>query len=125
MTSASRLALLAPDEYRELVNFGVGLTDIVKGQSGMDRGISFGHAASVTLRERISSYAPACLCFNGKRAAQEFFQRRDVAYGVQSHRLGQTSLFVAPSTSGAANAYWDFSIWQALAEHVAVRQAAV
>jgi TDG/mug DNA glycosylase family protein len=116
---------LTPAEYRELLAFRIGLTDLVKGQSGIDRGIGFDADAGMTLRRRILSYRPGCLCFNGKRAAQEFFGRSEVEYGVQSDRIGETSVFVAPSTSGAAGAFWDASVWRALAEHIASRQAAV
>ena len=36
-------------------------------------------------------------------------------FGVQVERIGATQLFVAPSTSGAANAFWDVEIWHELA----------
>jgi hypothetical protein len=41
-----------------------------------------------------------------------------VDYGVQPVRVGRTVLFVAPSTSAAANGSWDRSIWQELARRV-------
>jgi TDG/mug DNA glycosylase family protein len=55
------------------------------------------------------------LCFNGKRAAQEFFKGKAVDYGPQTERIGWTSVFVAPSTSAAANAFWDMRCWRELA----------
>jgi len=59
------------------------------------------------------------LCFNGKRAAQQFLGRTDVALGLQSEMVGATRLFVAPSTSAAARRYWRLEVWQALADEVA------
>jgi ADP-heptose:LPS heptosyltransferase len=69
-------------------------------------------------------YQPRYFCFNGKRAAQEFFGTQDVRFGVQTPRIGRTVLFVAPSTSAAAKATWDLSVWQDLAKRVRRRHAA-
>ena len=88
------------------------------GQAGSDGAIRFGRAAAFDLRAKIVLYQPRYLCFNGKRAAQEFFGRKNVEYGVQEERIGRTVMFVAPSTSGAANGTWDVSIWQDLAKRV-------
>jgi G:T/U mismatch-specific DNA glycosylase len=87
---------LAPSEAGLFLDFGIGLTDLVKGQSGADSSIRF----------------------NGKRAAQEFFGIRAVIYGPQQERIGVTDLFVAPSTSGAANGFWDLLYWRDLADRV-------
>ena len=62
------------------------------------------------------AFHPDVLCFNGKRAAQEYFGTRAIAYGEQPERIGTTVLWVAPSTSGAANGFWDLSHWRDLAE---------
>lgn len=109
---------LEPAEYRRLLEYGIGLTDLIKGQSGNDDKIRFGRAASFQLRATIQLYQPQYLCFNGKRAAQEFFGTRRVAFGVQHSRIGRTVLFVAPSTSAAANASWDLAVWRDLAKRV-------
>jgi TDG/mug DNA glycosylase family protein len=109
---------LAPHEYRTLNQFGIGLTDLVKSQSGADSTIRFHKRERDRLRERILRYQPRYLCFNGKRAATEFFGTRTVNYGLQSELIGATAIFVAPSTSGAANGFWNPSPWQQLAELV-------
>jgi TDG/mug DNA glycosylase family protein len=109
---------LEPAEYRRLVDYGIGLTDLVKNQAGGDRGITFRRADSMRLRLTIMRYQPRYLCFNGKRAAREFFGTQEVGFGVQRSRIGKTVLFVAPSTSAAANATWDLSVWQDLAKRV-------
>lgn len=109
---------LEPSEYRELLAYGIGLTDLVKDQSGGDRDLDFRRAGRRELREKIRSHRPRILCFNGKRAAKEFLGRTQVDYGLQPEGVGASALFVAPSTSGAANAAWDPAIWRALAKSV-------
>lgn len=109
---------LAPAEYRELLAFGIGLTDVVKDQSGPDAEIDFRRASHEALRAKILHYAPRWLCFSSKTAAQTFLGMRKVAYGLQTEVIGETRLFVAPSPSGRASGYWDVSLWHALAQHV-------
>ena len=104
----------APAEYASLLAEGIGLTDIVKDQSGSDAALDFARADRDGLRAKILRHRPGVLCFNGKRAAQTFFQR-PVAYGLQAEPLGATRLFVAPSTSGRAGVFWDPSVWADLA----------
>ena len=106
---------LAPAEYRSLPQYGYGLTDIVKGQSGNDADIVFAPSDASALREKIRAFAPRILAFNGKRAAMEFLGRRRVEYGLQGETVGSTRIFVAPSTSGAANGFWDEGLWFELA----------
>jgi ADP-heptose:LPS heptosyltransferase len=76
----------------------------------------------MALRAKIILYQPRYLCFNGKRGAREFLRLPQVAYGVQAERIGRTVLFIAPSTSRAANASWDLSIWHDLAARVRGRK---
>ena len=108
---------LGPDEAEHLLTLGIGLTDVVKDSAGSDRDLPFSLAHVMSLRMKIMSNQPWYLCFNGKRAAQEFLRSTHVEYGVQG-RLGRTTLFVAPSTSRAANGSWDIVPWQELARRV-------
>lgn len=109
--------LLDPSEFREVLKFGIGLTDVVKDQSGMDASITFG-GQGASLETRIQPLAPRFLCFNGKRAAMEALDEKRVSYGLQSPTFGGTHLFVAPSTSAAARRWWDTGPWEELAERV-------
>jgi TDG/mug DNA glycosylase family protein len=109
---------LTPAQYERLLSFGIGLTDLVKGEAGADRALRFSRADATVLHSTLMLYQPWCLCFNGKRAAQEFFRNQSVSYGVQATRLGRTVLFVAPSTSAAANGSWDMAVWRDLAARV-------
>ena len=41
--------------------------------------------------------------------------QKKVSYGYQDKRAGDSKIFIAPSTSGAANGFWDLNIWKLLA----------
>ena len=53
-----------------------------------------------------------------KKAAKEFYDVRNVGYGLQEKKVNQTRIFIAPSTSGAANGFWDINQWISLAKLV-------
>jgi len=59
------------------------------------------------------NYQPGMVCFNGKAAAAAFLSKKtkDIEYGLLPISIGRSKLFVAPSTSGSANACWDESYW--------------
>ena len=110
---------LRPEEYEELLSFGTGLTDVAKGQAGSDAAIDFSLSDPQSLREKLLQFAPGILAFNGKKAAQVFLGQRRVGYGLQAETIGKnTRLFVAPSTSGAANRSWNVDCWKELAQLV-------
>ncbi len=117
MLAATGLAdrLYRPEEFPALLPLGIGLTDIAKTASGPDRAIPHRLEDAAELRAKIERHAPRILAFNGKSAAGRFFGAR-VAYGWQTARIGETRLFVLPSTSGAARGFWDEAPWRALAE---------
>jgi TDG/mug DNA glycosylase family protein len=67
--------VLVPKEFVDLPQYGLGLTDLVKDASGMDNNIDFTNKGTEILRDKIIRFRPRVLCFNGKRAAQEFLSR--------------------------------------------------
>ena len=103
--------LLMPFEFKKLVDWDIGLTDMVKDKSGMDNVLSSSDFKNNGLIEKIAKYKPRYLCFNGKKAAKEFYGISNVEYGIQGKKINETSIFIAPSTSGAANGYWDNDHW--------------
>lgn len=111
--------LLKPENFRTLPDFGIGLTDLAKGASGSDASLPRGADDPAGLHDRIRRYRPAILAFNGKRAGRVFLRHhaaaRTVDYGPQPWSVGHTAIFVLPSTSGAANGFWDEAPWLALA----------
>ena len=108
----------SPHQFRELLLLGIGLTDIAKSQFGNDDAIQVLASDRDALHDRIMRYQPAILCFNGKRPAQQYLQRRPVSLGLQPTFVGRTRLFVAPSTSAAARGHWDLAPWRDLAQLV-------
>ncbi|NQV18865.1 MAG: mismatch-specific DNA-glycosylase [Armatimonadetes bacterium] len=108
---------IQPSEYEQLLSYAIGLTDLVKNKSGMDYNLSSTDFGSDVLVEKILKYKPKFLCFNGKRAGKEFLLNNYVDYGLQEEKIGVTRLFIAPSTSSAANGWWDINIWQELANY--------
>jgi TDG/mug DNA glycosylase family protein len=111
---------LAPSEFRELPKCGIGLTDLAKNVSGADEHVAESDFDVESFRHAIENAAPRALAFNGKRAAGVFFDKptREVSYGRQPEDIGETAIFVLPSTSGSARGYWDESHWSDLAEFV-------
>jgi double-stranded uracil-DNA glycosylase len=112
--------LLAPAEFTRLPEFGIGLTDISKSASGSDQEVRRQGFDPARLAATIAAASPAHLAFNGKNAARGALGRR-VDYGRQSEQLGGASVWVLPSTSGAARGFWDIDPWRELAAAVKVR----
>jgi TDG/mug DNA glycosylase family protein len=110
---------LYPEEYPSLPEFRIGLTDLVKRRSGQDVRLSVGDFDIPRFRAKIAKYAPKAVGFNGKKAAMIFIGTNRIAYGQQRERIGETAIFVLPSTSGAARGYWDPKHWQELAVFIA------
>ena len=114
--------LLKPGDFSQLPDYGIGLTDLAKQASGSDASLPPGADDPSGLQGRIHRHQPAILAFNGKRSGQVFLKyhavARTVDYGLQPWTIASTIIFVLPSTSGAANGFWDEAPWYALARHV-------
>jgi TDG/mug DNA glycosylase family protein len=101
--------LLEPHEFRQLPAHGVGLTNAAKRTT---RGSSDLRADDFAdSRERLEAIArelrPSVIAFVGKAAYHGPFRERP-EHGLQDRRLGDTMLFVLPSTSPANAAVpWD------------------
>ena len=109
---------LAPHEFRDVLSYGIGLTDVVKSAFGPDASLPPDAHDPAGVRQRIMECKPNALAFNGKKAAAEFYgkkQTRQVDYGRQPDPVGSTTVFVLPSTSGSASGYWDTQHWHDLA----------
>jgi TDG/mug DNA glycosylase family protein len=94
--------LLAPEEQHELAAFGYGLTNAASrttAGSGELRRADFVDAAE-RLERIAEELKPGWIGFVGKEAYRGAFGERP-ELGVQERRLGDTRLFVLPSTSPA------------------------
>lgn len=111
---------LGSSEYRQLLRYDIGLTDIAKHSFGIDRDLSKGCFDAPGLQRKIEAIAPRILAFNGKTAASAFFSvsTRKLAYGRQGACVGRTVIFICPQTS-AANGHWSQEPWCDLAREVA------
>lgn len=109
---------LRPEEYCCLLEYGLGLTDLVKTTSGNDNVLGKESFDIDGFRRRVEKVAPKAVAFHGKRAAMEFLGR-PLHYGLQPESIGTSAVFVLPSTSGAARAYWDEEYWVEVANYVA------
>lgn len=108
--------LVAPEDWRTLGQLDIGFTDLAKHHSGMDNVLPPGCFDPLRLRTAIERHQPGIVAFNGKAASKAFFGRSHVEYGRQSELIGSTSLWVLPSTSGAASGAWSIEPWRRLAE---------
>lgn len=108
---------LEPTQFQDVIQFGIGLTDLAQNTSGMDKVLKNTDFAAEAFRERIRRYAPKVVAFNGKKGASVFFGKGVRQYGLQTEMIGATAIFILPSTSGAANRFWDEAIWQKLADY--------
>jgi double-stranded uracil-DNA glycosylase len=100
---------LEPHEQRELLTYGIGLTNAVRRTtrgSGELRRADFAGARH-RLEAIADTYAPQAIGFVGKIAYTGVFGGR-VNHGLQDLRLDRTGLFVLPSTSPAnAGVPWE------------------
>jgi TDG/mug DNA glycosylase family protein len=109
---------LEPAEYRELLKYGMGLTDLVKHRSGQDATLRREDFNARALRRVIARYQPKVVAFTSKRAASEFFSG-EVEYGLHPTTFGDTRFYVLTSPSGLATRFWlNGRHWQELATMV-------
>ena len=94
--------LYEPQEHAALLALGIGLTNAARRTtrgSGDLRADDFAGTAD-RLDELAQAFAPPYLAFVGKAAYNGVFRERS-ELGLQVRRLGDTALFVLPSTSPA------------------------
>lgn len=94
--------LFEPHEQHELLSLGIGLTNAARRTTRGSSDLRAGDFAGT--RERLEALAeglaPRVIAFVGKAAFQGVFRERP-DLGLQPRALGETALFVLPSTSPA------------------------
>jgi len=93
-------------QYRTVLHYGIGLTDLNKVQSGIDTELDPNAFDVASLVKKIQDYQPQRLAFTSKNAAAAFFGHKNLQYGAQTAQVGNTVLWVLPSTSGNARPHW-------------------
>ena len=93
--------MLDPKDDRRIIEFGVGLTDLVKrptrGVEEIDRQ-EFAEGRFV-LAQKLEQFTPRMVAFNGKIVFKKFAQR-SCKLGLQKEKLYGARVFVLPSSSG-------------------------
>ena len=94
--------VFAPEEQHQLLSLGIGLTNAARrttrGSGDLRKGDFAGSAGR--LEEIARTFRPAVIAFVGKAAYSGVYGGRP-EHGLQERRLGDTALFVLPSTSPA------------------------
>jgi len=93
--------LLEHRDDKRMIEFGVGLTDLVKRPTRGTEELRREEFAEgrILLGQKLDQYAPQVIAFNGKTAYERFSQR-PCKLGLQKERLYGAQVFVLPSTSG-------------------------
>lgn len=112
---------LKPEEFKVLLNYKIGLTDLAKYTFGLDSDLQDDDYDTEAFENKMLQYQPKIVCFNGKTAAGKYLKIKDtkvISYGLQTQKINQTLLFVAPSTSPKAAIFWDDTLWAQLKNHI-------
>src|SRR5271166_6617858 len=100
--------LLKPEEYIEVLQWGVGLTDLAKHVSGMDRELprnAFCGEARAALTAKIEAAQPKLIAFTSLTAGRRWLGRA-AHFGDSGVRIGATRVWLLPSPSPTAGWYW-------------------
>lgn len=111
---------LAPVEFREVLRFGIGLTDVAKHAFGSDAELPADAFDAAGLESRLRRFRPRFIAFTSKNAARAGLALHSgrLPYGEQVDPLEESRVFVLPSPSGQARGFWDIRPWQQLARAV-------
>jgi TDG/mug DNA glycosylase family protein len=92
---------LKPGDDHRILEFGIGLTDIVKRWSDSISGLSKEDVCHgvPALKCKLLQAAPAAIAFNGKTGF-EWFRGGKAELGAQHSLFGSSRIYVLPSTSG-------------------------
>ncbi len=99
--------LYSPYEEEQLLALRIGITNIVPRATGGASELTREEvrAGAVTLRDKVTRLQPCVLAILGLGAYRTAFGGPRAALGLQSERMGETSVWVLPNPSGA-NAYY-------------------
>jgi TDG/mug DNA glycosylase family protein len=108
---------LAPPEYRRVLEFGIGLTDVAKHHFGSDADLPLAAFDAAALRRKLARYRPRIVAFTSKNAARAGLASgsRKLACGEQDVRIAGSRVFVLSSPSGQARGFWNIEPWRELA----------
>lgn len=93
---------LAPEEDRELLRYGIGVTNIVARPTRAAAELSAAELrdGAVALSDLVARFRPRLLAVLGITAWRTAFERPGAALGRQPERIGGAETWVAPNPSG-------------------------
>ena len=108
--------VLQPGDYALLLEARIGLTDLAEYVAGEDAALPGNALYAAGLRDVAEAIKPRALAFNGKTTASLFYRggTHRLSYGRQSERIGETTVYVLPSTA-VTSAFWSIEPWWELA----------
>ena len=94
------------NDYRAL-EFGIGLTNLCDRTTREANELTRAELIEgvTNLRAKLLEYKPGVVCFNGMGIYEAFSGVKKTRPGLQEERLGESLLFVVPSSSGRTAAY--------------------
>ncbi len=103
---------LSPQRDRELINYGIGFTDVVKRPTPQASGLraaDYRRWAPV-LRQKLIFYQPLIACFHGLTGYRAYLKYGEGSkdrpeLGIQEQAIGATRIFVVPNPSPANARY--------------------
>jgi TDG/mug DNA glycosylase family protein len=92
---------LSCKDDKRVLEFGVGLTDLVKRSTRTVEEIERQEYAEgrILLAQKLAEFTPRVVAFNGKDVYEKFAQRT-CKFGLQKEKLYGAQVFVLPSTAG-------------------------
>jgi TDG/mug DNA glycosylase family protein len=98
---------LEPEEARLLLDHGCGITSAVARPtvSATDLSRADYIAARPVFERKIVKYTPRYVAFLGKPACAVFLNQRDLSWGLQPTKLGESAVWVLPNPSGLNRAF--------------------
>lgn len=106
---------LLPSDCYSINKYRIGLTDLVHIEYGNDNEISRESYEVDVFIKKMEQYKPKFIGFTSKTAASFALGFKGVTslidYGLQNRVIGESKVFVLPSTSGAARRFWNETPW--------------
>jgi TDG/mug DNA glycosylase family protein len=99
--------VLFPSEQRELLDAGLGITNLVARSTATAAEITTAElrAGAASLRSKVSVLAPAVVAFLGMGAYRQAFGRPRAGLGHQPEDLGPAAVWLLPNPSGLQARY--------------------
>lgn len=99
--------VLLPSEQEELLDFGIGITNLVPSASRAAADLSAAElrAGALALQQKVAALHPANVAILGMQAYRTAFQRPAAAAGPQPEPLSGARLWMLPNPSGLQARY--------------------